>query len=70
MDLLRVQGGKDGPSFQEELPATALDLTLLESPCLFLRAPLTTAGTKWASSHGAKAVTGMENTASTHTCSA
>ena len=61
--------GRD-PRFQEQSLDPTLDLTLLETPCFFLRAPLTTAGIKWASSRGEKAVTGMENTASTHTSSA
>lgn len=66
---------EEGPKFSETIAwqgntDTTLDLTLLEIPCFFLRAPLTTAGIKWASSHGVKAVTGMENMASTHMCSA
>lgn len=59
---------REGPEVSGTI--APLDLTLLEPPCFFLRAPLTTAGIKWASSHGVKAVTGMENTASTHTSSA
>jgi len=61
--------GRD-PRIQEQSIDPTLDSTLLETPYFFLRAPITTAGIKWASSHGVKAVTGMENMASTHTSSA